>query len=165
MMRMVEAAARDGIAGGQAGDGHRHSVENRNHQRQQRHREPRRQRTLADAAALNRQDAQHQADGERAFVAHEDRRGRKVEDHESGERPGDRERRDHRAVVLMESGDGRDTQRGDDADAGGKTVDAVDQVEGVGGGDQPQDRDRDVERVVGQKVEMRAPPYEDADRG
>ena len=65
----------------------------------------------------------------------------------------------------MQSGDGRDTQRGDDADAGGKTIDAVDQIERVSGGDQPQNRDRDVERVVGQKVEMRPPPYEDADRG
>ena len=54
MMRMVEAAARDGIAGGQAGDGHRHRVEYRDHQRQQRHREPRRQRSLADATRLNR---------------------------------------------------------------------------------------------------------------
>ena len=116
-------------------------------------------------AALDRQDSQHEADRERAFIAHEDRSRRKVEYHESRQRSGNRERRDHRASVLMQSGDRRDTQGRDNSDAGSQAVDSIDQIERVGRGDQPENRQRDVQRIVREKIEMRSPPHEYADRG
>ena len=164
-MRMVEAASRDRISPRQPRDSHRHGVEHRNHQRQQRHREPRRQRTLAEAAALNRQHSQHESDRERAFIAHENRRGWKVENHESRQRSGYRQRRDHRPGVLMQPRDGRDTQRRDNSHSRGESVDSVDQIKSVGCGDQPENRQRDVDGLVGEKIELRAPADEHADRG
>jgi len=68
MVRMVEAAPRDRISRRQPRHRNGHGVKQRNHQRQQWHRETRRQRTFAKAAALNRQHAQHQPDRKRAFV-------------------------------------------------------------------------------------------------
>src|SRR5271170_7959639 len=65
----------------------------------------------------------------------------------------------------MQSGDRRDTQGCDNSDAGRQPVDSIDQIERVSGGDQPENRQRDVQRIVRKKVEMRSPPHEHADRG
>ena len=116
-------------------------------------------------AALDRQDSQYEADRERSFITHEDGSRRKVEYHESRQRSGQRERRDHCAGVLMQSSDRRDTQGGDNSHACSQSVDSIDQIERVGRGDQPENRQRDIQGIVGEKIEMRSPPHEDADRG
>src|SRR3984885_4275652 len=165
MVRMVEAAPRNRVPARQPRHRDRHDIEQRNHQGQQWHRQARRQRALAKMAALDRQDPQHEANRERAFIAHKDGSGRKVEYQESRQRSGNRERRDHRPSVLMQSGDRRDTQGRDNSDAGSKAVDSIDQIERISRGDQPENRQRDVQWVVGEEVEMGSPPHEHADRG
>src|SRR5271170_1168852 len=115
-------------------------------------------------AGLDRQHSQHEANRERAFIAHEDGSRWKVEYHESRQRSGNRERREHRATVLMQSGNRRDTQGRDNSDAGSQAVDSIDQIERVGRGDQPENRQSDVQGIAGEKIEMRSPPYQHADR-
>jgi hypothetical protein len=122
---MVQAALRYRISRRQPRHRHRHGVEQRNHQRQQWHRKPRRQRTLAVMTGLNRQHSQHESDRERAFVTHENRRGRKVENHESRQRTGQRQPHDHRSFVLMQPRDGRDAERRDNSNSRRQAVDSV----------------------------------------
>ena len=60
-------------------------------------------------------------------------------------------------LMLMEPCDGRDTQRRDNSNSRRQAVDPVNQVERVGRRDEPENRERDVDRLVGEEVEMRAP--------
>ena len=91
--------------------------------------------------AFERQGAEHESDEEAAGVSQEDRGGIEVEAQEAEDRAGqgDGHHRDQRRSAQQ--GHDESDQSREQGGAGGETIEAVNQVEGVGDGQDPQNGD------------------------
>ena len=156
MRRMVAAAHRDRTTSQGARDRHERRVEDRHQQQEDREEQHRDQAARVRPASDQAEAADEDPDEEAAGVAHEDRGRVEVVDEEAEEGADDDggERRAFRIAV-------RDVEHqpepgGERSDAGGQPVHVVEEVDGVGDPDDPDQRQDDVERRVAGKAQLQA---------
>ena len=140
-------ASRDRPAGELPQDRHQERVEDRDEQDQDRHRQHGQEAARTPAGGVQeRRAGQEEADEHRAAVAHED--GRRVRIvHQESQQPGpeDGEHQGLGRLSVAQEGE-RQEGGGDRGDAGRQPVHVVEQVDGVGDTDQPEEGDRHVDR-------------------
>ncbi len=134
----------DGSVVPEPGDHHHRQVE-QGHAGQQHRREHARCRRPHRQVQLEDERGDQEPQQHRPRVAQEDPGGWEVvaQEPQGGARGGERERR-HQEVAVV-AGDRGDAQRRGGGHAGGDPVHVVDEVERIGDGDHPQDRERQVD--------------------
>ena len=118
-------------------------VEDRDREHEQRQQEDHRRRRLQES--LHRDGREQETEHERARVAHEDPRREEVVAEEADAGSGDDRGEDRRVGLAEREGEDRERDAGDPADAGGKAVHPVEEVDHVHHRDDPQDRERDAD--------------------
>ena len=153
---MIAAALGHGTPGQEAGDGHEGRVEDRDGQQQHGERQHPEHPARVGARRAQAERAQEKPHEEAPGVAHEDPRGRQVANQEA--RQGADEGRGHARAgpVAVHQEEDEPEGRRDGREASREPVHVVQQVDGVGNADDPQDRQDHVDGGVGVQPEDEA---------
>ena len=89
--------------------------------------------------------AQQKADGEASAIAEKDRCGAEVIAQKGEKAGGERHGGHGKAEIALDKRDDDGRDRGEETDSGGQTVESVNQVDGIGAADEPQQADRHCE--------------------
>ncbi len=146
MMRMVQAAARNRISGGQPRQRHNGGVEQRHQHHQQREDRTRKMRVSLQRRPLQRQRAQQEANRQRAAITHENRCRMKVEYQEAAQRRSGRQRRTCQSHVARPPCDDANRAHRGNSNPGGQSIKPINQVEGVDYRDHPEARQPQVDQ-------------------